>query len=177
MIINESFETCTKYQDYKTDWRVRGEEREIFEEILAQTDHMCSETSAEDQHLFSTPSKTNSRRITEKTISLKRKEKKYIWGENTVEWCVVRDSRVWMLEWHLGALRLNTKSTKTDICTFSNELLWKTEVKVQCRQIRQRSNNTQSIDLYYKIWQRNLFWISKNDVIRKHISQDRNIKL
>lgn len=37
MSINESLETCAKYQEYKIDGRVRGEEREIFEEIVAQT--------------------------------------------------------------------------------------------------------------------------------------------
>lgn len=91
MIINESLETCTKYQDYNTDWRVRGEDGEIFEEIVTQTVHMCLETSAEHQHLFSTPRKTNSRRITEKTISLKKERKEVCMREeNSVMVCCER---------------------------------------------------------------------------------------
>lgn len=106
------------------------------------------------------------------------KEKKRSTYEERIQWNgVVRDSRVWMLEWQLSALRLNTKSTKPDIYTLSNELLWKMEVKAQCLQLRQRCNNTQSIDLHYKMRQRNLLRVRENDVIRKHVSQDRNIKL
>lgn len=178
MSINESLETCAKYQEYKIDGRVRGEERERdLKKSWPKRSHVLGNICWRSAFVLNRKQdkfKKNHRELKVKTISLKRKRKEVPMRE---EWCIVRDSRMWMLEWHLSALRLSTKSTKPDIYTLSNELLWKMEVNVQCLQIRQRCNNIQSIDLYYKIWQRNLLGIRENDVIRKHISQDRNIKL
>lgn len=81
MSINESLETCAKYQEYKIDGRVRGEERERdLKKSWPKCSHVLGNICWRSAFVLNRKQdkfKKNHRELKVKTISLKRKRSTY----------------------------------------------------------------------------------------------------